>query len=123
MQKFETVTDYIASFPLEKQVLLKQIRAALQKAVPEATETIKYGMPTLVLHGNLLHYAAMKNHIGFYPAPSGIEKFAKELKPYHTSKGAVQFPLDQPLPYDLMVKIALFRVEENVEKIKHKAKR
>ena len=123
MQKFETVTDYIASFPLEKQVLLKQIRAALQKAVPEATETIKYGMPTLVLHGNLLHYAAMKNHIGFYPAPSGIEKFAEELKPYHTSKGAVQFPLDQPLPYDLMVKIALFRVEENVEKIKHKAKR
>ena len=123
MQKFETVTDYIASFPSEKQVLLKQIRTTLQKSVPEATETIKYGMPTLVLHGNLLHYAAMKNHIGFYPAPSGIEKFAEELKPYHTSKGAVQFPLDQPLPYDLMVKIALFRKKENVEKIKHKAKR
>lgn len=123
MQKFETVAAYIASFHLEKQVLLKQIRATLQKAVPEATETIKYGMPTLVLHGNLLHYAAMKNHIGFYPAPSGIEAFAKALKPYHTSKGAVQFPLDKPLPLDLITQIALFRKQENEGKLMTKAKR
>ncbi|MEZ4779233.1 MAG: DUF1801 domain-containing protein [Flavobacteriaceae bacterium] len=118
MQKFETVDDYINAQPLEKLELLKKIRTILKEVVPDATEAIKYGMPTLVLNGNLLHYAAQKNHIGYYPSPSGITTFAKELTPYHTSKGAIQFPLDQPIPFDLIVKIALFRKEENLNKIR-----
>ncbi|MEZ4859365.1 MAG: DUF1801 domain-containing protein [Flavobacteriaceae bacterium] len=120
MRQFESVSAYIASQPKEKQHILKEIRKRLQMAVPEATEAIKYGMPTLVLQGNLLHYAAMKNHIGYYPSPSGIIAFETTLKPYHTSKGAIQFPLDMPIPYDLIVKIALFRKEENLEKAKTK---
>ena len=117
MQKFESVGDYIKAQSPEKQELLTKIRTVLNEVIPEATEAIKYGMPTLVFHGNLLHYAAQKNHIGYYPAPSGITAFAKELTPYHTSKGAIQFPLDQPLPWELIKKIALFRKEENLTKI------
>ncbi|MEZ4874729.1 MAG: DUF1801 domain-containing protein [Flavobacteriaceae bacterium] len=123
MKAYANVDAYIAVQPAEKQHILKEIRKQLQKAVPEATEAIKYGMPTLVFHGNLVHYAAQKNHIGYYPAPSGITAFAKQLAPYATSKGAIQFPIDQPIPLKLMVEIALFRKTENWEKAQLKKKK
>ncbi|MCB0457082.1 MAG: DUF1801 domain-containing protein [Flavobacteriaceae bacterium] len=120
MKEYTNVDAYIQDQPSEKQYLLKEIRKHLLKVVPDATEAIKYGMPTLVLHGNLVHYAAQKNHIGYYPAPSGITAFKNELQPYHTSKGAIQFPIDQPIPYDLIAKIAIFRKEENLNKMASK---
>jgi len=89
------------------------LRAAIRAAAPDAEEKISYQMPTFALHGNLVHFAAHPHHIGFYPAPSGIAAFAEELAPYKSSKGAVQFPLDQPLPLDLIRRIVEFRVEEN----------
>ncbi len=93
----------------------------IQEAAPEATETINYQMPTFVLHGNLVHFAAQKKHIGFYPTPSGIEAFQAELAGYKSSKGAVQFPLDQPLPLELIGRIVTFRVAENVRLAEDKA--
>ncbi len=120
MKTYETVDDYILQQTEAHQKLLKRIRKELKKAIPGVSEAIKYGMPTLVYHGNLLHYAAQKKHIGYYPAPSGVSNFEKELSPYHTSKGAIQFPYDKPLPIDLIVKIALFRAKENKEKAQHK---
>ena len=116
MKTVESIDAYIAGFPQEIQELLKQLRQTIQQAAPEATEAIKYGMPTFVLHGNLVHFAANKNHIGFYPAPSGITQFEKELVPYPTSKGAIQFPYDKKLPLDLVKKITAFRVKENAAK-------
>lgn len=118
MKEYINVDVYIEDQPSKKQHILNEIRKRLQKSVPEATETIKYGMPTLVLHGNLLHYAVHKNHLGYYPAPTGISAFEKELQPYYTSKGAIQFPLDKPIPYDLIEKIAIYRKKENMAKIK-----
>ncbi len=108
-----TIDDYIAGFPKDVQSILQKIRATVRKAAPEAEEAIKYDIPTFVLHGNLVHFAAYKNHIGFYPAPSGTEKFKKELSPYRSGKGSVQFPLDEPMPYDLITKIVQFRVKES----------
>lgn len=110
------IDTYISSYPADIQKLLKQMRTTIRKAAPEATEAIKYAMPTFVLCGNLVHFAAMKNHIGFYPAPSGITAFEKELAGYKTSKGAIQFPLDKPLPLKLVADIVAFRVQENREK-------
>ena len=118
MQTSENVPDsidgYIAQYPAEIQDILQQIRAVVRAAAPQAVEKISYQMPTFYLHGNLVHFAAQKHHIGFYPAPSGIEHFAKELSAYKTSKGAAQFPLDQPIPYDLIHRITVFRVQENL---------
>ena len=108
-----TIDDYIAGFPKDVQSILQKIRATVRKAAPEAEEAIKYDIPTFVLHGNLVHFAAYKNHIGFYPAPSGTEKFKKELSPYRSGKGSVQFPLNEPMPYDLITKIVQFRVKES----------
>jgi len=108
---------YISSFPKEIQILLEQVRKTIRQAAPEATETIKYAMPTFVLNGNLVHFAAFKNHIGFYPVPSGIEAFKKELSIYKQGKGSVQFPLDQPIPVELIAKIVKFRVTENQRKV------
>lgn len=116
MKTVESIDAYIAGFPEEIQVLLKQLRQTIQQAAPEATEAIKYGMPTFVLQGNLVHFAANKNHIGFYPAPSGITHFEKELEGYSTSKGAIQFPYDKKMPLDLVKKITAFRVKENIAK-------
>jgi len=116
----ETIDEYIASFPKEIQKLLKEMRATIKKAAPKAEEAIKYAMPTYVLNGNLVHFAAFKNHIGFYPAPQGIEEFKKELSKYKGAKGSVQFPLDQPLPLSLVTKIVKFRVAKNMEKAKTK---
>lgn len=109
----QTIDEYIAAFPPETQATLQKIRETINKAAPEATEAIAYQMPTFRLNGNLVHFAAFKNHIGFYPAPSGIINFQAELTPYKTSKGAIQFPSDKPIPYDLITKITKSRVAEN----------
>lgn len=116
-----TIDEYIAGFPPEVQAILQKIRLTIRKAAPDAQETISYQMPTFTLHGNLVHFAAFKNHIGFYPVPSGIEKFKKELAAYQQGKGSVQFPLDQPIPYGLITKIVKFRVKENAAKAAAKA--
>ena len=104
----KNIDEYIATFPAEVQELLQQIRAAMQQALPDAKEAIKYAMPTFVMDGqNLVHFAAFKNHIGFYGTPSS--DFAQELAPYKQGKGSVQFPLNEPLPLDLMVRLAKYR--------------
>lgn len=117
-----TINDYISSFPSEIQELLEEIRLTIKKAAPEATEKISYAMPTFYLHGNLVHFAAYKNHIGFYPAPSGLKAFPTEISNYKNSKGAVQFPLDKPIPFDLITKIVKYRVNENLERATLKKK-
>jgi len=115
-----TIDEYISGFPEDIQTLLQQIRVTIREAAPEAEEAIKYAMPTFVLNGNLVHFAAFKNHIGFYPVPSGIEAFKKELSVYKGAKGSVQFPLDQPMPLELITQIVKFRVSENMKKAKLK---
>jgi len=112
----KNIDEYIAGFPENVQVILQKIRAIIHEAAPEAGETINYGIPTFTLNGNLVHFAAFKKHIGFYPTPSGIEKFKDELAAYEGAKGSVQFPLDQPIPYDLIREIVLFRVKDSHEK-------
>jgi uncharacterized protein YdhG (YjbR/CyaY superfamily) len=119
--KFTTIDEYIAHFPPDIQEILQKLRATIRAAAPEAEEAISYQMPTFKLKGNLVHFAAYKNHIGFYPAPRGIEAFAQELSVYKGSKGTVQFPIDQPLPLDLISKIVHFRVAGNLEKAAAKA--
>jgi len=114
------IDEYISSYPEEIQILLEQVRTTIKQAAPEAEEAIKYAMPTFVLNGNLVHFAAFKNHIGFYPVPSGIEAFKKELSVYKGAKGSVQFPLDQPMPLELIAEIVKFRVNENLLKAKTK---
>lgn len=118
-----TIDAYIATFPVSTQTLLQQMRNTITKAAPKAEEAISYGMPTFKLQGNLVHFAGYKNHIGFYPAPSGIEAFAEELKKYKTSKGAIQFPIDEKLPLTLVTKIVKFRAKENEAKSAAKKKK
>lgn len=118
-----TIDKYIATFPADVQAILQKVRATIRKSAPGAEEAISYQMPTFKLNGNLVHFAAFKNHIGFYPVPSGIEKFKKELSAYKGAKGSVQFPLDRPIPYGLISKIVKFRVKENLEKVKAKARK
>ncbi|WKY45125.1 DUF1801 domain-containing protein [Eubacteriaceae bacterium ES2] len=118
IEKIQTIDDYILQFPEAIQVILSQIRQTIREQAPEATEKISYQMPTFYLNGNLVHFAAYKKHIGFYPAPSGIEAFKDELSVYKSAKGSVQFPLDKPVPLELIKKIVLFRVEENTKKTK-----
>lgn len=110
-----TIDAYIAGFPPQTQQILNDLRAAIHEAVPGAVEKISYQMPTFYLHGNLVHFAAYEHHIGFYPAPSGIEHFKAELSAYPTSKGAVRFPIDQRMPLDLICEIVRFRAAENLE--------
>jgi len=112
------ITDYIQTFPAGIQKILIELRSLIQKAAPEASEKISYQMPTFFLNGNLVHFAAYQNHIGFYPAPSAITRFAEELKGYKTSKGAIRFSIGQPLPTDLIRRIVAFRVKENLQKPK-----
>jgi len=113
----KNIDEYIAGFPKDIQVMLQLIRGTIKKAAPEAEEAIKYAIPTFVLHGsNLVHFAAFKNHIGFYPTPTGIESFRKELSKYKQGKGSVQFPLDEPIPLTLMTKIVKFNMLRNEEK-------
>jgi uncharacterized protein YdhG (YjbR/CyaY superfamily) len=109
-----SIDEYIAGFPSDTQQRLRELRALIRATAPGATETISYAMPTFDLNGHhLVHFAGYAKHIGFYPVPSGIEAFKEELKPYKGGKGSVQFPLDQPMPTDLIRRIVAFRVEEN----------
>jgi uncharacterized protein YdhG (YjbR/CyaY superfamily) len=120
---FTSIDEYIATFPKEIQKILEEIRAAIKAAAPEAKEKISYQMPTFDMNGNLVHFAAFKNHIGFYPTPTGIEKFKKELSVYEGAKGSIQFPLDKPIPYNLIGEIVKFRVKENLAKVAAKGKK
>ncbi len=120
--RFTTISEYIEIFPEDVRKILNKIRATIQKAAPKAEETISYQIPTFRLNGNLVHFAAYKNHIGFYPTSSVILKFKKELSAYKTSRGTVQFPLNQPVPYRLISQIVKFRMKENSEKAKRKKK-
>jgi uncharacterized protein YdhG (YjbR/CyaY superfamily) len=110
------IDAYIAGFASEVQEKLQKVRLTIQTAAPKAQEKISYQMPTFWLEGNLVHFAGYKKHIGFYPTPSGIARFEAQLVGYKSSKGAVQFPLDQPIPYELIGEITRFRVEENLAK-------
>ena len=118
---FNSIDEYIATFPADIQKLLQEIRAVIKSAAPDAEEKISYQMPTFFLKGNLVYFAAFKNHIGFYPAPTGIETFAQDLSQYKGAKGSVQFPLDEPMPLDLITKIVKYRVAENLKKAEMKA--
>jgi uncharacterized protein YdhG (YjbR/CyaY superfamily) len=118
-----SVDEYIAMFPPQVQKKLQEVRAAIHTAAPEATEKISYQMPTFYLDGNLVYFGGFQEHIGFYPIPSGIEAFKEELSKYKQGKGSVQFPLDQPLPLDLIRRIVLFRAEENKKKAAAKKKK
>lgn len=119
----KSIDDYIARFPPELQVKLEKIRLTIRKAAPQAEEAISYMIPTFKLQGNLVHFAAYKNHIGFYPGAGGIEAFRDELAVYEISKGTIRFPLDQPIPYALIGKIAKFRAVQNREKAVAKGKK
>ena len=117
--KFTTMDEYIASFPKNVQIILEKIRQTIRKTAPGAAEAISYQIPTFKLNGsNLVHFAAWKDHIGFYATPSGNAAFKKELAQYKMAKGSIQFPLDEPIPYDLMTKIIKFRVKETQVKKK-----
>ena len=117
----QTIDEYIAAFPENVQAILQTLRATVRAAAPQATEKISYQMPTFYLKGNLVHFAAYAKHIGFYPAPRGIEAFKEELAAYKGAKGSVQFPIDQPLPLDLITRIVQFRVAENLAAAENKA--
>jgi uncharacterized protein YdhG (YjbR/CyaY superfamily) len=111
-----TIDDYIEGFPPTVQSVLSQLRSTIRQAAPQAVEKISYRIPTFYLNGNLVHFAAFEHHVGFYPAPSGIARFRKELTRYKSAKGSVQFPLDEPLPLGLIADIVEFRVAENLLK-------
>lgn len=111
----KTIDDYIAGYPAEVQEILQRMRKTIQAAAPDATEAMAYGIPTFRLNGNLVHLGGYKKHIGFYPAPSGIEAFKNELSEYVAGKGSLQFPIDKPIPYQLVTKIVKYRVQENAK--------
>ena len=112
---FVSIDEYIAAFPEEVQKILEELRATIKAVAPDAEEKISYQMPTFALKGNLVHFAAHKNHIGFYPTPTGIQAFKNELSIYEGAKGSVKFPIDKPLPLELISKIVKFRVAENLK--------
>lgn len=111
---YTTIDQYIAGFPPETQTILQKVRQTIQQAAPEATEKISYGIPTFVLHGNLVHFGAYPTHIGFYPGSAPIAAFADQLEPYETAKGTVRFPLNQPIPYELIKQMTTYAVERNL---------
>lgn len=112
---YTSIDDYIAQFPGDVQKKLIELRAVIKAAAPDAEEKISYQMPTFTLKGNLVHFAAYKNHIGFYPTPSGIEAFKQDLALYEGAKGSIKFPIDKPLPLELISKMVKFRVAENLK--------
>lgn len=114
------IDEYIAGFPSDVQKILQRIRKTIQKAAPGAEEAISYAIPTFKLNGNLVHFAGYKNHVSLYPAPRGAAEFKKELAQYEGGKGTVQFPLGQPVPYDLVTRIVKYRIKQNDEKKKVK---
>ena len=116
-KQFKTIDAYIKTSPKDVQHILEEMRQTIREAAPQAVETISYQMPTFKLEGKgLIYFAAFKNHIGFYPIPSGIEAFEEELSRYKQGKGSVQFPINQPVPFDLVRRIVRFRVKEALEK-------
>lgn len=120
---YESIDAYISMFPPDVQEILNRLRDVIKESAPGAEEKISYQMLTFALHGNLVHFAAYKNHIGFYPAASGIEAFKDELSQYKGAKGSVQFPIEKPLPYDLISRIVKYRVAENLRKAEGKSKK
>ncbi len=120
---FASIDEYVATFPKEIQKILEELRATIKAAAPDAEEKISYQMPTFFLKGNLVHFAAFKNHIGLYPTPSGTQAFKRELSGYQAAKGSIRFPIDQPLPLELIRKIVKFRVAENLKKAEMKTSR
>ena len=118
---FNSIDEYITTFTKDIQKILQELRAAIKAAAPDSEEKISYQMPTFFLNGNLVHFAAFKKHIGFYPTPSGIEAFQKELSVYDGAKGSVQFPIDEPMPLKLISRIVKFRAAENIKKAKIKS--
>lgn len=117
-QELNTILNfesYFQQFPIDVQEILEKIREIIHQAAPDAAEKISYQMPTFYLNGNLVHFAAYKKHIGFYPAPSGIEAYIDQIKGYKYAKGSVQFPIDQPIPYGLITDIVKYRVKENLQ--------
>lgn len=120
---YKSIDDYISEFPPDIREILETLRKVIKEAAPDAKEKISYQMPTFELYGNLVHFAAHKNHIGFYPAPSGIDAFKNELSMYKGAKGSVQFPIEKPLPYELISNIVKFRVEENIKHAQEKLKK
>lgn len=115
-KEWKTIDEYIGAFPKDVQGILQRIRKTIRNAAPEAVETISYQMPTFKLNGKgLVYFAAYEKHIGFYPIPSGMKAFERELSPYKQGKGSVQFPIDKPIPYGLVRKIVVFRAKENRE--------
>jgi len=120
---FVSIDEYIATFPEEIQKILEELRATIKACAPGAEEKISYQMPTFALKGNLVHFAAWKNHIGFYPTPSGTQEFKKELSIYQGAKGSIQFPIDESLPLDLISKIVRYRVAENLKKAELKSRK
>ena len=115
-KQFKTIDEYIETFPKDVQGILQRMRLTIHKAAPSAVETISYQMPTFKLNGKgLVYFAAYEKHIGFYPIPSGMKAFERELSPYKQGKGSVQFPIDKPIPYGLVRKIVVFRAKENRE--------
>jgi uncharacterized protein YdhG (YjbR/CyaY superfamily) len=114
-KEYTTIDEYITAFPKDIQIVLESIRNAIREVAPSAEEKISYGIPTFDLNGrHMVHFAAYKNHVGFYPTSSGIKAFNKELSSFKTSKGTVQFPLNEPIPFDLVKRIVRFRVKENM---------
>lgn len=118
MEKYNNIDDYVQQFPPATVALLEQVRSTIRSCAPDATEKISYGIPTFYLHGNLVHFAGYKNHIGFYPGANGIATFQSELQGYKNAKGSVQFPLTEPLPLDLIARITKYRVEQQLLKKK-----
>ncbi|TGM37373.1 iron chaperone [Leptospira biflexa] len=121
-QKIVSIDEYIQSFPKEVQTILSKVRKTIQKEAPNATEAIRYAIPTFIQNGNLVHFAAFKKHLGFYSLPTGNQKFIKEIKKYKHGKGSIQFQYDEPIPYDLIRKIVQFRIKENELNLKKKRK-
>ena len=121
---FHSIDEYIATFPEDTQALLEAVRATIKAAAPGAEERISYQMPAFVLHGNLVYFAAWKNHIGFYPGSGAVsETFSNELSSYEASKGSIRFPIKQPLPVELISKMVQFRVAENLSRTKAKTRK
>jgi uncharacterized protein YdhG (YjbR/CyaY superfamily) len=113
---YSTMDEYIAAFPKDVQDILEKLRLTIKKAAPDAEEAISYQMPAFKLHGNLVYFAAFKNHIGFFPTSSGIKAFREELASFETAKGTVRFPINRPLPLSLIRKIVKYRVKENLQR-------
>jgi len=120
--KAADIDEYIAGFPESTRLILQELRNIISTVVPEAREKISYQMPAFELSGNLVYFAGYKNHIGFYPGSSGVQHFVNELSDYEHSKGTIRFPIDQPLPVEMIKRIVAFRVKENQEKSRLKGK-